>query len=112
MGFFIGFAQTSNWDTVLRWLHAAPFGRSDPIFGHDLGFYVFSLPFYEEIRDWGLFIIFLAVLMAVIIYWIRGDIHYQQGEFPTLSAAALRHLSGLLAIYFLDQGGRLYFAAL
>src|SRR6516225_6276720 len=44
LGLFIGFAQTSNWDTVLKWLYAAPFVRSDPLFGYDLGFYVFSLP--------------------------------------------------------------------
>ncbi len=105
LGMFIGFAQTGNWDTVLKWLYAAPFGRSDPLFGLDLGFYVFSLPVYDLLRGWGLLIIFLSAAIAVCIYWVRGDVGYQQGEFPTLSPAAIRHLSGLLTIFFLIKAG-------
>jgi uncharacterized protein len=105
VGLFIGSAQTSNWDTILKWLYAAPFGRSDPLFGHDLGFYVFSLPVYELLRDWALLIIFLSAAISVGIYWVRGDISYQQPGFPTLSPAATRHLSGLLAAYFLVKAG-------
>ena len=108
VGLFIGFAQTGNWDTILKWLYAAPFGRSDPLFGHDLGFYVFSLPVYELLRDWALLIIFLSAAIAVGIYLVRGDISYQQPGFPTLSPAATRHLSGLLAAYFLVKAGWLY----
>jgi uncharacterized protein len=103
LGLFIGFAQTSNWEIALKWLYAAPFGRSDPLFGHDLGFYVFSLPVYESVLDWALLIIFLAAAMAVTIYFLRGDVYYRQGELPTLSAFAIRHLSGLLAIFFLTK---------
>jgi uncharacterized membrane protein (UPF0182 family) len=105
VGLVIGSAQTSNWDTILKWLYAAPFGRSDPLFGHDLGFYVFSLPVYELLRDWALLIIFLSAAMAVGIYLARGDISYQQPGFPTVSPAATRHLSGLLAAYFLVKAG-------
>ena len=81
------------------------FGRSDPLFGHDLGFYVFSLPVYELMRDWALLIIFLSAAIAVGIYWIRGDISYQPPGFPTLSPGATRHLSALLAAYFLVKAG-------
>jgi uncharacterized membrane protein (UPF0182 family) len=105
VGLFIGSAQTGNWDTILKWLYAAPFGRSDPLFGHDLGFYFFTLPVYELLRDWALLIIFLSAAISVGIYFVRGDISYQQPGFPTLSAAATRHLSGLLAAYFLVKAG-------
>src|SRR5712692_3554820 len=105
LGVFIGFAQSGNWDMILKWRYAVPFGRVDPLFGQDLGFYVFSLPVYGLIRDWALLIIFLAAVMAAIIYWVRGDISYQPGEFPTLSPPAMRHLSGLLALFFLVKTG-------
>jgi uncharacterized membrane protein (UPF0182 family) len=101
IGLLIGLAQSGNWDTVLKWLYAVPFGRVDPLFGRDLGFYVFSLPVYNLMRDWALLITFLAAVMAGIVYWVHGDVYYRQGEFPTLSAPAIRHLSGLLAIYLL-----------
>jgi len=105
VGLFIGLAQTGNWDTFLKWLYAAPFGRSDPLFGNDLGFYVFSLPVYELVRDWGLLIIVLSGAIAVGIYLLRGAIDYQQMGFPRLSAACIRHLSGLLAIFYLVKSG-------
>ena len=101
VGVFIGGAQPSNGDTLLKWFYAAPFGRSDPLFGNDLGFYVFSLPVYELLKDWALLVIFFSGAIAVCIYVVRGDIDYQQAGFPTLSSAAIRHLSVLLAIYFL-----------
>jgi uncharacterized protein len=101
VGLLIGVAQTSNWDKVLKWLYAVPFGQSDPLFGRDLGFYIFSLPVYELLRNWGILIIFWSAVLALGIYWLRGDIIYQQPGFPTLSPAATRHLSGLLAAYFL-----------
>jgi uncharacterized protein len=105
VGLFIGFAQTGNWDTILKWLYAAPFGRSDPLFGNDLSFYVFSLPVYELIKDWGLLIVFLSAASAAGIYLARGGIDYQQTGFPAISGAAMRHLSALLAIFFLVKAG-------
>ncbi len=105
VGVFIASAQTSNWDTLLKWFYAAPFGRSDPLFGNDLGFYVFSLPVYELLKDLALLIIFLSGAIAVCIYVIRGEIDYQHAGLPTLSSAATRHLSVLLAIYFLVKAG-------
>ena len=101
VGLFIGVAQTGNWETILKALYAAPFGRSDPVFGHDLGFYVFSLPIYDLLSDWALLIIFLSAAMAAGIYWIRDDITSQPAGLPTLRTPAIRHLSALLAIYLL-----------
>ena len=100
IGLLIGLAQSANWDLFLKWLYGVPFGKTDPIFGHDLGFYVFSLPVYSLLRDWGLLIVFLTAAMAVAIYWVLGDIYQREG-FPTLSKAAIRHLSILLALFFL-----------
>src|SRR5215813_11668361 len=93
VGLFIGFTQTANWDMVLKWLHAVPFGQPDPLFGQDLGFYIFSLPVYKLLRDWGIVIIVSSALLALSIYWVRGDIRYQPPGFPTLSRAATRHMS-------------------
>ena len=105
IGVFVGMAQVSNWDLFLKWFYAVPFGRADPLFDRDLGFYVFSVPVYELVRDWALLIIFLSAAGAVAIYLLRGGIDYQYGGRPAFSAAALRHLSALLAIFFLVKAG-------
>ncbi|MGH9360833.1 MAG: UPF0182 family protein, partial [Thermoanaerobaculia bacterium] len=39
-----GLSASAGWLTVLRALHATPFGTADPIFGRDVAYYVFSLP--------------------------------------------------------------------
>lgn len=36
---------------VLSYLNQQPFGSNDPVFNKDIGFYVFSLPFYVFVRE-------------------------------------------------------------
>jgi uncharacterized membrane protein (UPF0182 family) len=105
LGLFIGAAQTANWDTFLKWLYAVPFGKTDPIFGLDLGFYLFSLPVYELLRDWAVFIVFLSAAIAAGVYFTRGDLRMEPSGLPTLRPSVIRHLSALLAIYFLVKAG-------
>ncbi|MFN4179408.1 MAG: UPF0182 family protein [Armatimonadota bacterium] len=44
-----GLIASSRWIYLMHFLYATPFGRTDPIFKHDLGFYTFVLPF---LRFW------------------------------------------------------------
>jgi hypothetical protein len=41
---------SGQWDTYLRFRYGGPFGVADPLFGVDVGFYVFRLPFYEMLQ--------------------------------------------------------------
>ena len=41
---------SGQWDTYLRFRYGGSFGVADPLFGVDLGFYVFRLPFYEMLQ--------------------------------------------------------------
>jgi uncharacterized membrane protein (UPF0182 family) len=43
-GLFAGWIVSQSWMTLLLWRHRQPFGEVDPVFGHDIGFYVFVLP--------------------------------------------------------------------
>ena len=104
LGVFVGLAQATNWQIFLRWLYAVPFGRTDPVFGRDLGFYVFSLPVYEAARDWGFLMLFLATASAGAVYWTRGGIEVDQAG-PRLAPAVTRHLSVMLALFFLVKAG-------
>jgi len=44
-----GLIASSRWVYLMHFLYATPFRKTDPIFGHDVGFYIFTLPF---IRFW------------------------------------------------------------
>ena len=43
-GLFAGWIVAGHWTTLLLWRYREPFGSSDPVFGLDIGFYVFVLP--------------------------------------------------------------------
>jgi hypothetical protein len=104
LGLFIGLAQAANWQVFLAWLYAVPFGRTDPLFGRDLGFYIFTLPVYAAARDWGMLMLFLAAAMAGGIYWLQGAIDVEQ-RFPRIDPAVIRHLSVLLALFLVVKAG-------
>ncbi len=38
-----------NWETVMKWWHGVSTGLADPILGRDTGFYLFTLPFLDEL---------------------------------------------------------------
>ena len=104
LGLVFGLIQASNWELFLKWYYAVPFERVAPVLGHDLGFYILSLPVYVVVRDLALLITLLAIVSVTAVYWGRGAIDFASG-FPQLGASVIRHLSVLLALFFLVKAG-------
>ncbi|MFA6376377.1 MAG: UPF0182 family protein [Candidatus Paceibacterota bacterium] len=71
-----GFAAAANWQEVLKFISAAPFGNADPIFGKDVGFYVFTLPVLQTILGFLNSLVFLALAGCLGIYFLRGHLHF------------------------------------
>ncbi len=48
-------AVTGVWETLLLWIHRVPFSSTqtvaDPIFGRDVSFFLFELPFYRAVQS-------------------------------------------------------------
>jgi len=99
LGLFIAMGETGRWDLILRFIYQAPYGRNDPLFGKDIGFYLFSLPVYVAVKNWLLWILLLATLMAGSIYFLHDDISLDP---PPLrfSSVAIAHGSALLGLFF------------
>ena len=51
--------ETGNWDLILRFIYQVPYGQNDPLFGKDIGFYLFSLPAYVALKNWMLLMLLL-----------------------------------------------------
>jgi uncharacterized membrane protein (UPF0182 family) len=68
--FVIASKGSARWDMVLSYLNQQPFGSTDPIFHKDIGFYVFSLPFYIFIRE-GLLFLFIFAGLFIIIWYLK-----------------------------------------
>ena len=89
--------ELPNWDLVLRFLNQVPFGQNDPVFGKDLGFYLFSLPTYVAIVNGLMLLLFFSAAIAAFVYATHGDIVFGPLR---VSAAALSHGSALLGLFF------------
>ena len=100
LGLLIALAEASRWDLVLRFIHQAPYGRNDPLFDRDIGFYLFSLPVYVAVKNWLMWSLALAGLMAGAIFFARGDVHLDPPRW-SVSPAAVAHGSALLGLFFL-----------
>jgi uncharacterized protein len=131
-GVFAGIAASSSWLTFQKALHANSFGTDDPVFGHDLGFYVFSVPAWHAVQSFVLFALLAALVLSALMHLVLGGIEYkvkapgaeQQAQASTplrpgayvrsqidvhLGGRAVAHLSGLLAAVFVVVGlGQLF----
>jgi uncharacterized membrane protein (UPF0182 family) len=74
LGVLAGLATVPAWDTVLRAIHQTPFGAADPVFGRDIGFYVFTLPAISAALALLFMLAMVSILAVVPVYWVRGDI--------------------------------------
>ena len=99
LGLIIALGEAGRWDLILRFIYQAPYGRTDPLFGKDIGFYLFSLPVYVAVKNLLLWILLLAALMAGAIYFLHDDIRLDTQPW-SVSPAAIAHGSALLALFF------------
>jgi len=72
--FFFGLAGSAQWDPLLRWLNAVPFGVTDPVFGRDIGFYFFTLPVLDFVRGWAIAAVLAIAVGVILVYVLRGVI--------------------------------------
>jgi uncharacterized membrane protein (UPF0182 family) len=98
LGLLIAMGETGRWDLVLRFLYQAPYGEIDPLFGKDIGFYLFSLPILVALKNWLLWTLLLASLMAGSIYFLQDDISLDPRW--RISPAAIAHGSALIGLFF------------
>ena len=102
LGIFVAVGEASNWDIYLKAIYGVKFGITEPAFGKDAGFYVFTLPLLTDLRDLALLLIFLSTAIAAGVYWARGALDFREAP-PRISAAAVSQFSVLLGLFFLQR---------
>jgi uncharacterized membrane protein (UPF0182 family) len=98
LGIFAGSAVTGQWQTVLLWWNGVSFGRDDPQFGLDVGFFVFTLPFVEFLVGFLTAVVVLTGIAALVAHYLYGGLRLT-GPGPRLTSAARIHLSVLAAAF-------------
>ncbi len=106
----MGAVAVSEWSASLLFLHPSSFSSTDPIFGRDVSFYVFELPYLDFLQTWIFWSLILITAATALAYGITKI------AWPLLlGRAATAHLSVLGALilgtvawgYYLDTFGLL-----
>ncbi|MGD2135432.1 MAG: UPF0182 family protein, partial [Gemmatimonadales bacterium] len=105
-----GAGASGAWLMVQRFLHRTPFGVADPIFGRDVGYYVFTLPLLEALFSAAIGASLLALLLTAGLYVLRRDVTVAHRRVAIEPTAAM-HLGGLIALLFLLIGLNVYFVS-
>jgi hypothetical protein len=91
-------ATASAWLDVLSYLNQQEFGTTDPVFGYDISFYVFTLPVLQFVR--GYFMGVLALTGMVTAGWYLLAAAAQDPQRPQLSEKGRQHLLVIGAMMF------------
>lgn len=103
IGLIEGAAGSSAWSLILRYANRVPFGEADPLFGQDIGVYVFELPLWRFLQEWLLGALVLAGILAVVVHLLDGAIRWWSGG-DRFAPHVKAHISVLLALIALDMG--------
>ena len=100
IAFFAGARATGSWPTVLEYVNRTPFNQTDPLFGRDLGFYFFVLPFWRLLYAWSTALVAGTLILVAAVYVLQRSL-VLTARGPRLAAGARTHLLGLAAVLLL-----------
>lgn len=99
IGVFAGMWGSGLWYQTLVFFNSVATGVEDPILGKDVGFYLFKLHFYEVISLYAGFMIFLALVLVVLGYGVKGCLSVSRNG-VNMTPEARKHV-GILGGLFL-----------
>ena len=88
--YFAGTAGARFWEAWMLYRNATPFGVTDPQFGRDISFFMFTLPFWQSLVGWGISTVILATIAAAIVHYVYGGIRPQVREDRTTVTARVQ----------------------
>ncbi|MEW6723661.1 MAG: UPF0182 family protein [Bacillota bacterium] len=95
IGVLAGLSASGSWLVWRSYLQQQPFGVTDPIFGRDISFYLFSYPLFSQVYTTLLNLVFITGLAVVAIYVLTRAISFGVGGL-SVEPRARRHLAVLI----------------
>ncbi|MCI2959183.1 UPF0182 family protein [Agromyces atrinae] len=102
LGIFAGVSAQARWQMPLLWLNRTPYGDTDPIFGFDISFFMFELPFYRSVVGFASAVFFIATLLVIATNYLYGAIRVN-GREVVISKSARIQIAIMAGIYLLLQ---------
>jgi uncharacterized protein len=95
LSFLFALGAAGNWMEVLQFTHRTSFGINDPVFGRDIGNYVFVLPAVASLLGALRSLVLLTLIGVLFLYFIRGKVVLPPQRITLLSPAD-HHVAALL----------------
>ena len=70
LGALMGLVSVQMWPAWIRYDHPILFGAADPLFGQDVGYYVFSLPLINFLQGWLVAALLLSAFLTAVSYYL------------------------------------------
>ncbi|HET7720755.1 MAG TPA: UPF0182 family protein, partial [Acidimicrobiales bacterium] len=108
----VGAGTSGQWQSWILFRNAVDFGpETDPLFGKDIGFYVFQLPFLSFAVGWLFAALVIVLMLTTVAHYLNGGIRLQVPGPDRVTPQVKVHLSvllGLLAVvravdYYLER---------
>jgi len=87
-----------GWRLLALWANRGSFGVRDPLFDRDVGFFVFSLPLYQQVARWLLETLLMAGVATAAAYALAGGLREARAHARALGAVALLVLAWRLRL--------------
>jgi uncharacterized membrane protein (UPF0182 family) len=101
----VGLEAATHWEQWLKYFNPTPFGATDPVFGRDIGFYVFQLPLLKYVYHWLFFALAAAVIASAALHYADESIEVF-GNRLQFAPKVKAHLGVLVAsLFFLKAWG-------
>ncbi|MBA3256182.1 MAG: UPF0182 family protein, partial [Pyrinomonadaceae bacterium] len=107
-GLFYGFAMKGNWQDFALYFNQSTTTQTDPIFQKPLGFYLFSLPVYDEISSWLLTLTFIVLCASVVFSLLTIPQRVLKSARSLSSGSAFAAISCALAVFLLAVACQTY----
>ncbi len=98
----LSFGLSLDWPVIQQFFNQVAVGIKDPVFNQDIGFYLFSFPFYQQINILLQTITFLSLVGIAIVYFL-AKAFWRQGNSWELWLPAKVHLSILTILFLLSK---------
>lgn len=102
-----GMWGSSVWKDALVFANSVPTGMADPIFGRDVGFYLFQLPLIRVLKGFSGFILVITILIVGLSYFLRGAV-VPLGRSVAVDARSRKHMSLLGGLFILNAAAGFY----
>ncbi|MEP7203878.1 MAG: UPF0182 family protein [Ilumatobacteraceae bacterium] len=108
-GLLFAAPAVGHWQDWLMFRNSQGFGIADAQFGHDVGFYMFRLPFIGFVLDWLFAALIFITLLVIATHVLSGGIIIQPPR-PKVRRATKAHVAVLLAALAVVKAGDYWLA--